>query len=101
MTGASSLTYGQIQTISTNLQSYSTQMQSILDEVKMLFSKIGTDDVWSGSAAASTKAEFDRLAAKFPEFSQAVQDCCKYLNTVVANYQAIDLQVEPQNTVNI
>lgn len=101
MVGASSLTYGQIQAISTNLQSYSTQMQSILEEVKMLFSKIGTDDVWSGTAAGSTKAEFDRLSAKFPEFYQAVETCCKYLNNVVANYQAVDQQVMGQNSTNM
>ena len=30
------------------------------------------------------------LAAKFPEFYEAINDCSKYLKQVVANYQAAD-----------
>ncbi len=86
----SRLSYGQITSIAEQLNSSATQMESLLNEIKALFDKVGTDDVWSGTAAAQTKERFDTLSAKFPEFSQAVNDCYKYLLTVVENYQAVD-----------
>lgn len=98
-TSGSALTYSQIDAISTNLKSYSTEMEALLNEIKTLFSKVGTDSVWSGTAAQSAKEEFDRLSAKFPEFSNAVNECANYLNTVVANYQAADRQVMSEETV--
>ncbi len=89
----SKLTYSQINSIAENLNSSSSQMESLLNEIKTLFGKIGTDDVWSGTAASTTKEEFDQLSAKFPEFSQAVNDCYKYLVSVVQNYQSVDAMV--------
>ena len=69
-------------------------MESLLNEIKALFDKVGTDDVWSGTAASATKEKFDTLSAKFPEFSQAVNDCYKYLLSVVENYKAVDNAVK-------
>ena len=75
------------------LNSSSTQMENLLTEIKTLFDKIGTDDVWSGTAASTTKETFDQLSAKFPEFSQSVNDCYKYLTSVVENYKSVDAMV--------
>lgn len=86
----SRLSYGQITTMAEQLNSSANQMESLLNEIKMLFNKIGTDEVWSGTAAAATKEKFDTLSAKFPEFSQAVNDCYKYLLTVVETYKSVD-----------
>lgn len=89
----SKLSYSQVQSLADQLNSSSTAMESLLNEVKTLFAKIGTDDVWSGTAASSTKEQFDALSAKFPEFSNAVNDCYKYLVSVVENYKAVDATV--------
>lgn len=90
----SRLSYGQITSIAEQLNSSSAQMESLLNEIKALFDKVGTDDVWSGTAASATKEKFDTLSAKFPEFSQAVNDCYKYLLSVVENYKAVDNAVK-------
>lgn len=89
----SKLTYAQVQSMASQLQSSSQQMENILSETKALFDKIGNDDVWSGTAAATTKETFDKLSAKFPEFSESVNDCYKYLMSVVENYQSVDAMV--------
>jgi type VII secretion effector (TIGR04197 family) len=92
----SKLSYAQINSLAEQLKSSSTQMESLLNEIKTLFDKVGNDDVWSGTAASSTKENFDTLSAKFPEFSTAINDCYKYLISVVANYQAVDQSVSGQ-----
>lgn len=89
----SKLTYGQVQSMAEKLNNSATQMESLLSEIKTLFNKVGTDDVWSGTAASSTKEKFDTLSAKFPEFSQSVNDCYTYLMSVVENYQSVDAMV--------
>lgn len=86
----SKLSYEQVVMASSELNSASNDMNALLDEIKMLFSKIGEDNVWSGTAASNAKEVFNTLSAKFPEFYQAVSDCAKYLNSVVENYKAVD-----------
>lgn len=86
----SKLSYGQVQDIADQLNNSATSMEDLLDEIKTLFNKIGTDDVWSGTAASSAKEVFDTLSAKFPEFSQAIKDCHTYLLSVIENYKAVD-----------
>ena len=90
----SKLSYEQVTAISNELHNSSNEMNSLLDEMKTLFAKIGEDNVWSGTAASSAKETFDALSAKFPEFYEAVSDCSKYLNSVVANYQSVDSAIK-------
>lgn len=92
----SRLSYEQINGIADQLSSKSESMRDLLEQITNLFNRIGDDGVWSGTAASATKAEFDTLSAKFPEFSQAINDCCVYLRQVVANYQAVDAAVQGQ-----
>ena len=92
----SKLSYGQVQAMADQLNSSSSQMESLLNEIKALFDKVGTDDVWSGTAASQTKERFDTLSAKFNEFSQAINDCYKYLMSVVESYKAVDAAVSGQ-----
>lgn len=89
----SKLSYSQVQSMADQLNSSATQMETLLGEIKTLFDKIGTDDVWSGTAASTTKERFDELSAKFPEFSQSINDCYKYLTSVVENYKSVDAMV--------
>lgn len=89
----SKLSYGEVQTMAEKLNNSATQMETLLSEIKSLFDKIGTEDVWSGTAASTTKATFDQLSAKFPEFSQSIDDCYKYLMSVVENYKAVDAKI--------
>ena len=86
----SKLSYSQVQSLADQLNSASREMETLLEEIKTLFNKVGTEDVWSGTAANTTKETFDTLSAKFPEFSQAVEDCHRYLLNVVENYKAVD-----------
>lgn len=92
----SKLTYGQVQSMADQLKSSATQMESLLSEIKTLFDKVGNDDVWSGTAASTTKDTFDQLSAKFPEFSESINDCYTYLTSVVENYQSVDAMVQGQ-----
>lgn len=92
----SKLSYSQVQSLADQLNSSSTQMETLLTEIKALFEKIGNDDVWSGTAASQTKETFDTLSAKFPEFSKSVNDCYKYLVSVVENYKRVDSMVTGQ-----
>lgn len=89
----SKITYGQVTSYAEQLSSSATQMESLLNELKQLFAKVGDDGVWSGTAASTTKASFDSLSARFPEFSAAIEDCHKYLLSVVENYRAVDTAV--------
>lgn len=89
----SKLSYAQVQGLADQLNSSSSSMENLLTEIKALFEKVGNDDVWSGTAASTTKETFDQLSAKFPEFSQSVNDCYKYLMAVVENYKSVDQMV--------
>lgn len=86
----SKLSYSQVQSMAEQLNSSASQMENLLNEIKTLFNKIGTDEVWSGTAASTTKETFEQLSAKFPEFSQSINDCYKYLMSVVENYKSVD-----------
>ncbi len=89
----SKLSYSQVQAMADQLHGASTEMENTLTEIKTLFERVGNDDVWSGTAAATTKEQFDELSSKFPEFSQAVDDCYKYLLSVVERYKSVDKAV--------
>ena len=87
------LSYGQVQAMAEQLKSAAEQMEALRTEINALFAKIGTEEVWNGTAAATTKETFDQLSAKFPEFSQSVTDCYQYLISVVESYKAVDTMV--------
>ena len=89
----SKLSYEQVKGKADELNNSATQMDSLLNEVRDLFDRIGNDDVWSGTAASTTKDAFNRLSAKFPEFVTAVTDCSRYLMSAVENYQSVDHMV--------
>ena len=92
----SKLSYTQVSSLAEQLKSSSSEMETLLSEIKALLDKVGNDDTWSGTAASNTKETFDTLSAKFPEFSTAINDCYKYLMSVVANYKAVDDMVTGQ-----
>lgn len=92
----SKLSYSQVQSLADSLHNSAASMETLLSEIKALFENIGNDEVWSGTAAAQTKEQFDLLSAKFPEFYNAVDECHKYLLSVVANYQSVDAAVNGQ-----
>lgn len=89
----SKVSYEQILSMSSNLKNDATKMQGILENVKTEFNRVGTDDVWSGTAASENKAEFDKLSSQFETFYQAIDDCSKYLNSMVENYKSVDAAV--------
>ena len=86
----SKVSYSEVSNKSAELKSAASQMEALLEEVRAEYNKIDSEGVWAGDAAGKIRAEFDRLSAKFPEFSQAVNECATYLDGVVANYQAAD-----------
>ena len=89
----SRISYEQVLSMSAQLQNSATRMNEILDMVKSEFNKIGDEGTWSGTAASQNKAEFDSLSAQFPKFYEAIQDCSKYLNSMVENYRSVDQAV--------
>lgn len=97
MNGFSGLSYGQIENIADNLNTKSSSMESILNNISAQLKKVGSDDTWSGTAASSAFEEFNKLMQKFPEFSRAVKDCSTYLHKVVATYQSVDSSVTGQH----
>lgn len=88
------LTYAEVRSISTKLKTSANTMQQTLESVKKQLNKIGSDNVWSGTAATEEKAEFDKLTKKFPEFHQAVSDASTYLAQVVTNYEQVDRAIK-------
>jgi len=90
------LSYTEIQTIAGKLETASKNMETLLGEIQTLFGKIGTDGVWNGTAASQAKEQFDTLSAKFPQFSKSIDDCHKYLLSVVENYKAVDNAINNQ-----
>ena len=90
------LSYDEMELIAENLSSKADEMNEILANVKNEFQMIGEKGVWSGDAAAASRAEFDELSAKFPNFVEAIDDCSKYLRNVVANYKAAEQTIKGQ-----
>ena len=86
----SKLTYNQIRDLSEQLKTSSSRMEAILEEQKALFAKVDSEGVWTGTAAESTRAHFDEVSAKFPEFYTAVSELAKHLDNVVSSYEAVD-----------
>lgn len=89
----SKISYEQVMSMSSQLMDSANRMQDILNNITNEFNKVGNDSTWSGTAASSTKEDFDRLSAKFPEFYDAVQDCSKYLDSMVENFKSVDQAV--------
>lgn len=93
MNGFSGLSYKDIEDISNQLDAKASSMESLLNNISTQLKKVGNEGTWSGTAASSAFAEFNKLMEKFPEFSQAVKDCSTYLNKVVATYRAVDSKI--------
>lgn len=81
------------QTASTLMES-ANRMESVLSEIKGLMQKIDTQGTWSGSSASAARLEFDRLAGKFPSFSEAVQNCGQGLNKFADNYDESEAKIK-------
>lgn len=88
------LSYAEIKNISSKLKTSANNMQRTLESVTKQLNKIGSDSVWSGTAASEEKAEFDKLTKKFPEFYKAVSDASTYLAQVVTNYEQVDRAIK-------
>lgn len=89
----SNLTYEQVLAISQSLNKYASDMQTVLEEITQLTSKIGNEDVWGGTAAMNAKQKFSNLSANFEEFYNAVLTESKYLANVVENYKKTDIKI--------
>lgn len=92
----SKISYEQVVSLAEQLQTSAQNMESILDEVSVLFNKIGSGDVWGGTSAQVSKAKFDTLKAKFPEFYNATRSCHAHLVSVVENYKSVDASISNQ-----
>lgn len=96
MNGFSGLSYSQIESISNQLDSKSSSMQTLLNNISNELNKVGNEGTWSGTAASAAFEEFDKLMKKFPEFYGAVKDCSTYLNKVVQTYKSVDSKITGQ-----
>lgn len=68
------------------LKAAAGEMETQLNEIKGLMSKIGEEEVWSGSSAEIAKEKFERLSSKFTSFSEAVQNCSDGVIQFADNY---------------
>lgn len=92
----SKLTYADLEGVASVLDSKAAAMAQTLQAIRNELEKVGSDDVWSGTAANQAMEEFRTLYSKFTDFSQAVTDEAKYLRNVVANYQSVDSAIMGQ-----
>ena len=69
------ISYEQLISLAEQLKTSSQNMESILNEIKILFNRIGNPDVWAGASAEAAKAKFNMLSSKFPEFYNATRKC--------------------------
>lgn len=92
----SKISYGKVQEYAAELNSSAKDMEVVLTEVKNLFDKVGTDDVWNGTAASQQREQFDTLSSKFFEFYEAIGDCSEYLNKIVSRAQELDAKITGQ-----
>ena len=92
----SKISYSQVQAYADQLKTSSTSMKDVLDEITLSFNQIGSEDVWSGTAASEAKAEFDKLSARFHEFNDAVAECSAYLTGVVTRAKELDAKISGQ-----
>ena len=79
--------YVRMREIASELKQAATTMQDILDNITTEYKKIGNPDVWAGHSANEAKAKFETLSAKFPEFSQAINECNEHVMWVAADYE--------------
>lgn len=91
---ALSLSYEEINSISSQLRSKATSMETLLNNVKTELNKVGDGGVWSGSAASAARQEFNSLASKFSDFKKSVDNCASYLATTAEHYQHLDKMVQ-------
>ena len=89
----SKLSYDQIISLANSLQASAQNMQQVLGEVTNLLNRIGTADIWAGTAATAARSRFDMLSAKFPEFYEATSKCQTHLISVVENYKNVDASI--------
>ena len=55
------LTYAEVRSISTKLKTSANTMQQTLESVKKQLNKIGSDNVWSGTAAAEVVTNYEQV----------------------------------------
>lgn len=92
------VTVQQIEEIITSLTTYAEQMQDVFTEIKNEMSKVGQDgSVWSGDAAASERDRFDALSKNFEPFHDAIVNCYKHLEMVVADNKALANKISSQS----
>ena len=91
--GFSGLSYTQIVQIANELKAKGSAMQSLLARIESELKKVGNDGTWSGTAAAASFEEFNKLMKKFPEFYEAINSCATHLNNVVSTYKAVDTTI--------
>ncbi len=97
----SKLSYKDINSMAEELHKSAANMEEILEQVKILFSNIGNEEVWAGDAANETREEFDKLSAQFPKFSEAIDDCYNYLLSVTGGYKSVDKTIKSNVSTEI
>lgn len=85
----SRILYDQVLTLAGQLKTSAQNMESVLNEVKTLLNRVGSD-AWSGNSANIAKERFDALVAKFPEFYNVTGQCYEHLTSVVEGYKNMD-----------
>lgn len=80
----------ELRNTASTLDTEAANLKDILDNVKNELLRVGTDEVFSGTAANALNEKFKELSNKFVNFSDAVKSCSTYLKGVADNYDQFE-----------
>ena len=83
----------ELRNTATTLNTEAGNLKDILDKTKQEMLKIGSEDVFSGTAASELNDEFYALSEKFSDYYTAVESCTKYLNNVAQKYDDFEKSI--------
>ena len=80
--------YENLKNSANELDKLSSDMKNILDEVVRNFN--GLSEIWRGESYEVVRERLNKLSAIFPDFSERVNECSKYLTEVVQSEQTAE-----------
>ena len=84
------ISYEQMRDKGAALRTSANNLQSILEQLKVVVGRIGSEDTWKSKAATDFVNKFNNLSAKFPDFIAKVNDCAAFIDSSVNAYETSD-----------
>lgn len=77
------LSYSQVEDSSTIMKSTKSNMSDYLEKINSKINSVNDPEVWQSKNAEILRQRFDELSAKFPGFTEAVNNFALFLDSVV------------------